>query len=182
MSISVGTESLQVCLGNKHHDMLAGFTAREQSWRNPRRTGDKKSVLSWNLPKLSKLRWCNGGFGPSTTQKHLRTKQFVSGTRNSSRVAACALWNEQVGRGHRPRLASVCEKLVSECARRLTEASAIPGSRDVLTYEGSWQKLCINLYFRRPTETLWQGYTYLCIKCDVRMRVCFTVTQIIIAS
>jgi hypothetical protein len=30
-SISVGRDSLQVCLGNKHHGILAGFTPREQS-------------------------------------------------------------------------------------------------------------------------------------------------------
>ena len=64
----------------------------------------RKRSVSWNLPKLSQLWQCNGGFGPCTAQNHLRTKQFVSGTWNSSRVAACALRNEEAGRGHRPRL------------------------------------------------------------------------------
>jgi hypothetical protein len=56
----------------------------------------RKRSVYWNLPKLRQLCRCNGGFGPSTTQNHLRTKQIVSGTRNSSRVAACAQWNETV--------------------------------------------------------------------------------------
>ena len=58
--------------------------------------------MSWNLPKLSQLWRCNGGFGPCTAQNHLRTKQFVSGTWNSSTVAACALRNEEAGRGRWP--------------------------------------------------------------------------------
>jgi hypothetical protein len=29
-SISIGRESLQVCLGNRHHGVLAGFTTRGQ--------------------------------------------------------------------------------------------------------------------------------------------------------
>jgi hypothetical protein len=40
---------------------------------------------------------CNAGFGPITTQNHLQTKQFVSGTRNYSRVGAYALRNEKAG-------------------------------------------------------------------------------------
>jgi hypothetical protein len=42
-SISVGTESLQVCSCNRRHgDVLVGFTARGQSWRNMARTAEKK--------------------------------------------------------------------------------------------------------------------------------------------
>jgi hypothetical protein len=70
--------------------------SRDETWRGQ---GIRKRSVSWNLPKLSQLWRCNGGFGPRTTQNHLRTKQFVSGTWNSSRVAACALRNEQTGRG-----------------------------------------------------------------------------------
>ena len=77
----------------------------------------RKRSVSWNLPKLSQLWRCNGVFGPCTAQNHLRTKQFVSGTWNSSRVAACALRNEEAGRGHRPRLSSVCEKRLSGALR-----------------------------------------------------------------
>jgi hypothetical protein len=57
--------------------------------------GIRKRSVSWNLPNLSQLWRCKGGFGPHTTKNHPRTKQFVSGTWNSSRVAACALRNEQ---------------------------------------------------------------------------------------
>ena len=81
--------------------------SRGQKWRAQ---WIRKRSVSWNLPKLSQLWRCNGGFGPCTAQNHLRTKQFVSSTWNSSRVAACALRNEEAGRGHRPRLSSVCEK------------------------------------------------------------------------
>ena len=72
---------------------------RVETWRGQ---GIRKRSVSWNLPKLSQLWRCNGCFGPCTTQSHIRTKQFVSGTWNSSRVAACALRNGQAGRGHRP--------------------------------------------------------------------------------
>ena len=66
---------------------------------------------------MSQLWRCNGGFGPCTAQNHLRTKQFVSDAWNSSRVAACALRNEEAGRGHRPRLSSMCEKRLSGALR-----------------------------------------------------------------
>jgi hypothetical protein len=59
--------------------------------------GIRKRSVSWNLPKLSQLWRCNGDFGPRSTQNHLRTKQFMSGTWNSTTVAACALWNKQAG-------------------------------------------------------------------------------------
>ena len=77
----------------------------------------RKCSVSWNLPKLSQFWRCNGGFGPCTAQNHLRTKQFVSDTWNSSRVAACALRNEEAGRGHRPILSSLCEKRLSGALR-----------------------------------------------------------------
>ena len=44
-------------------------------------------------------------------------KKFVCGILNSSRVAACALRNEEAGRGHRRRLSSVCEKRLSGALR-----------------------------------------------------------------
>jgi hypothetical protein len=60
--------------------------SRDEAWRGQ---GIRERSVSWNLPKLSQLWRCNGGFRPRTTQNHLWTKQFVSGTWNSSRVAAC---------------------------------------------------------------------------------------------
>jgi hypothetical protein len=95
-SISIDTASLQVCLGNGRHGILACFTARGQLWRNMAKTGDKKVFCVLKVPKLCQLWRRNGGFRPSTMQNQLWTKQFVSGTRNSSTVAVCALLNGQL--------------------------------------------------------------------------------------
>ena len=118
-SISIGRESLQVffffvlgALAYLQVSPLAG--SRDEKWRSQ---WIRKRSVSWNLPKLSQLWRCNGGFGSCTTQNHLRTKQFVSGTWNSSRVAACALRNEEAVRAHRLRLSSVCEKRLSGALR-----------------------------------------------------------------
>jgi hypothetical protein len=117
--------------------------SRDETWRGQ---GIRKRSVSWNLPKLRKIWRCKGGCGRRTTENNLRTKQFVSGKRNSNRVAACALRKEQagraIGRDCRACAASILslEDVCAECARQLTEASAIPGSRDLLTSEGSWQK------------------------------------------
>jgi hypothetical protein len=78
--------------------------------------GIRKHSVSWNLPKLSHLWLYSGGFGQSTTE----TKQFVSGTRNSSRLSACMLRNQQVIWGHHPRLSSMWEKLLSGALRNPT--------------------------------------------------------------
>jgi hypothetical protein len=102
-------ENLSNFFCTRRRGVLAGFTARgirDETWREQE---IRKRSVSWNLPKLRQLWRCNGCFGPCTTQNHLRTKQFVSGAWNSSRVAACALQNKQAGRGHRPRLSSMCE-------------------------------------------------------------------------
>jgi hypothetical protein len=98
---------------------------RDETWWGQ---GIRKYSVSWNLPKLSQLWLCNGGFGPSTTQNHLWMKQFMSGTRNSSRVAACMLQNKQAGWGHQPRLLSVCEKLLQEPSE--VNTSCKPGIMD----------------------------------------------------
>jgi hypothetical protein len=53
--------------------------------------GIRERSVAKNLPKLSLLRRRDGGFGLSTIQNQLRPKQFVTVTRNSSRVAGlCA--------------------------------------------------------------------------------------------
>jgi hypothetical protein len=39
--------------------------SRDKTWR---RQGIRKRSVSWNLPKLSQLWRCNGGFGPRTTK------------------------------------------------------------------------------------------------------------------
>jgi len=88
--------------------------SRDEKWRSQ---WIRKRSVSWNLPKLSQLWWCNGGFGSCTTQNHLQTKQLVNGTWNSSRVATCALQNEVAARAHRLRLSSVCEKRLSGAPR-----------------------------------------------------------------
>ena len=101
-SISIGRESLKVffvlgALAYLQVPPLGG--SRDEKWRAQ---WIRKRSMSWNLPKLSQLWRCNGGFGRCTAQNHLRTKQFVSGTWNSSRVAACALQNEEAGWGRWP--------------------------------------------------------------------------------
>ena len=88
--------------------------SRDEKWRSQ---WIRKRSVSWNLPKLSQLWRCNGGFGSCTTQNHLQTKQVVNGIWNSSRVAACALRNEVAVRVHRLRLSSVCEKRWSGAPR-----------------------------------------------------------------
>jgi hypothetical protein len=88
--------------------------SHDETWREQ---GIRKCSVSWNLPTLSQLWRCNGGFGLCTTQNHLWTKQYVSGTWNSSRIAACVLQNKQAGQGHRPRLSSMCEKRLSGALR-----------------------------------------------------------------
>ena len=57
-------------------------------------TVNKKAfcVLYWNLPKLSQLWLCNGGFGSCTTQNHLQTKQFVNGTWIPAEWLPVRLW------------------------------------------------------------------------------------------
>jgi hypothetical protein len=58
--------------------------SHNETWQGE---GIRRRFVSWNLPKLSQLWGCNGGFRPSTTQNHLQTKQFLSGIRNSRRCA-----------------------------------------------------------------------------------------------
>ena len=117
-SISISRESLQVfffllgALAYLQVPPLGG--SRDEKWRSQ---WIRKSSVSWNLPQLSQLWRCNGGFESCTTQNHLRTKQFLSGTWYSSRVAACALRNEEAVRAHRLRLSSVCEKRLSGALR-----------------------------------------------------------------
>jgi hypothetical protein len=94
-SISIGRESSQdfcvLCaVAYLYVSPLGG--SRDETWCGQ---GIRKRSVSWDLPKLSQFWRCNRGFGPRTTQNHLRTEQFVSGKWNSSRVAACALRNEQ---------------------------------------------------------------------------------------
>jgi hypothetical protein len=108
--------------------------SRDETWRGQ---GIKRCSVSWNLPKLCQLWRCNGGFGPSTTQNHLRTKQFVNGTRNSSRLAVYAL----------RRLSSVCEKLLSEALRSQHIAQA-GNCRCLSQVSGAF---CANVFARKDT-------------------------------
>ena len=87
MSISIGRESLQVffVLGALAYFQVAPLGGcREENLRSQR---IRKRSVSWNLPKLSQLWRCNGGFRSCTTQNHLQT--------NSSRVAACSFRSAQ---------------------------------------------------------------------------------------
>ena len=116
-SISIDRESLQVffVLGALVYLQVPPLgDSHDEKWRSQ---WIRKRSVSWNLPKLSQLWRCNGGFRSCSTQNHLQTKQFVNGTWNSSRVAACALRNEVAVRAHRLRLSSVCEKCLSGAHR-----------------------------------------------------------------
>jgi hypothetical protein len=89
-SISIGRKSLQVfcvlgAVGYLQVSPLGG--SRVETWLGH---GIRKRSVSWNLPKLNQLWWCNRGFRPRTTQNHPRTNQLVSGTWNSGKVAACS--------------------------------------------------------------------------------------------
>ena len=80
MSVSIGRESLHVffvlgALAYFHVSPLGG--SRDKKWLSQ---WIRKRSVSWNLPKLSQVWLCNGGFGSCTTQNHLQTKQFVIST------------------------------------------------------------------------------------------------------
>ena len=79
-SISRGRESLQVffVLGALAYFQVSPLGgSHDEKWRSQ---WIRKRSVSWNMPKLSQLWLCNGGFGSCTTQNHLQTKQFVNGT------------------------------------------------------------------------------------------------------
>jgi hypothetical protein len=79
-SISIGRESLQVfiVLGALAYFQVPPLGGSRDEKR--RSQWIRKRSVSWNLPNLSQLWLCNGGFGSCTTQNHLQTKQFVNGT------------------------------------------------------------------------------------------------------
>jgi hypothetical protein len=120
--------------------------SHDEVWRGQ---GTRKRSVSWNFPKLSQMWWCNRDFRPSTTQNQLWAKQLMNGTRNTSRVAACALWNEAISWDYQAYATSILSRkdICEECARHLTETPAIHGLRDVLTSEGSWQKFLTHIMF-----------------------------------
>ena len=71
-SISIGTESLEVsfvlgALAYFQVPPLGG--SRDEKWRSQ---CIRKRSVSWNLPKLSQLWLCNGGFGSCTTQNLIK--------------------------------------------------------------------------------------------------------------
>ena len=76
-SISIGRESLQDFCTLAYFQVPPLGGSCEEKWRSQ---WIRKHSMSWNLPKLSQLWLCNGGFGSCTTQNHLQTKQFVNGT------------------------------------------------------------------------------------------------------
>ena len=87
--------------------------SRDETWRGQ---GIRKRSVSWNLTKLSQLRWCNEGFGPCTTQNYLRTKQFVKFQQSGCLCAA--------KRTGRPGPSSVCERLLPGALRSQNIARA----------------------------------------------------------
>ena len=150
--ISIGRESLKVffilgALAYLQAPPLGG--SRDEKWRAQ---WIRKRSVSWNLPKLSQLWRCNGGFGPCTAQNHLQTKQFVSGTWNSSRVAACALRNEEAGRGH---LAETVER-VRETFVRSPQKSTKRTSRELQMQDRNLE--CLSLCWCAPLRRDHHGY------------------------
>ena len=70
-SISIGRESLKVffVLGTLAYLQIPPLgSSRDEKWRAQ---WIRKRSVSWNLPELSQLWRCNGGFGPCTAQNHL---------------------------------------------------------------------------------------------------------------
>jgi hypothetical protein len=118
--ISIGRHSLQVCVDNRRHGVVAGFSARGQSWWIMMRTGDKKTSSVLDFAKTESTVTVQWRFWTKYHTEPPMDKTTVSGTRNFSRVAACPLWNEQASRGNWPKLSNVREKLLSGALRRNT--------------------------------------------------------------
>ena len=117
-SVSIVRESLQVLfvLGALVYFQVPPLGgSREEKWRSQ---WIRKRSVSWNLPNLSQLWLCNGGFGSCTTQEPPTDKTIREWYMNSSIVAACALRYEQAVRAHRP---AVCKCVLYFCHRVSTQ-------------------------------------------------------------
>jgi hypothetical protein len=111
--MSTGRESLQVCLGSRRHGVLAGFTARGQSWRNMARTGDKKAFCVFEFAKTESI---------LTVQRRFRTENYTEPPTDKT----IREWYKKFQRSGylcaekrtgRPRLSNVCAKLLSGALR-----------------------------------------------------------------
>jgi hypothetical protein len=114
-------------------------------------TGNKKAFCVLEFDKTESFVTVQRGFGPCTTQNHLRTKQFVSGTWNSSRVAACAVPNEQASRGHRPCI--MCGKNL------ITGLTSAPSQRvNILSTYKVGQELGVSLALLTCSPSAWPSW------------------------
>jgi hypothetical protein len=117
--------------------------SHDNTWRGQ---GMRKHSVSCSLPKLSQLWWGNRGFRPSTIQNHLCTKQFMSGTRNSSRVAACALQNEQAAGA----IGQDCWACVRNFCQEPSEVSTAQ-ARNCKCLRQVSGTFCTNVFMRKDT-------------------------------
>jgi len=132
--------------------------SRDEKWRSQ---WIRKRYVSWNLPKLSQLWRCNGGFGSCITQNHLQTKQFVNGTWNSSRVAAYALRNEVAFRAHVACRRNLITGLTSTASPRVHISSSCKvGQKNLERFSIHWYasfcRVCLGccaVNFRNPGGT-----------------------------
>ena len=91
--------------------------SRDETWHGQ---GIRKRSVFWNLPNIESV---------VTVQRRFRTMYHTEPPTDKTTLEwymkcmynvqcyACALRNEQAGRGHRPRLSSVCEKRMSGALR-----------------------------------------------------------------
>ena len=77
--MSIDRESVQVCMGNRRHSVLAGFITRGQSWQNMAWIGDKKAFCVLEFAKMESIVTVKRWFRTCTGQNDLQAKQFVSG-------------------------------------------------------------------------------------------------------
>jgi hypothetical protein len=109
-SVSIGRESVQVCLGNGRLGVLAGFTDRGQSWRNMAWTGDKKAFCVLEFDKTELIVTIKMWF---RTMYHTEppTDKTIREWYMKFQQSGCLCAAKRTG--HRPWLSSVCEKLLS---------------------------------------------------------------------
>jgi hypothetical protein len=81
------------------------------------RTRDKKAFCALEFVKTETIVTVQGRLQTKYCTEPLTDKTIREWYKKFSKVAACALRNEQAGRGHRPRLSRVCEKLLSGALR-----------------------------------------------------------------
>ena len=118
-SVSIGRESLQVffvlgALAYFQVPPLAG--SHDEKWRSQ---WIRKRSVSWNLPKTESIVTVQRRFRIMYHTEPPTDKTIREWYMNSSRVAACALWNKQAVRAYGPRrvCVTVCGIMHPRCCR-----------------------------------------------------------------